>query len=297
VLSLDLPPMPEDLGFEQIPDLAELLGVRGMFQKKLDSLVSERDRFAKERAAADSRKLAELLRGKTGFEGALRALDFAAIDEHLKGLLALLATEEARRSVNELRASLGQARTALAHVAAESDHWKRKTFNDPRARGRSSRDALGATAAGLLIKTDSGSELLPWSAFGAKPNELHQLFHQRLTREYTRDELVGIEALLRMTAVLQTVDETSEMLRDGTTSVLSEDEARAIFEGYDVARIWASALGDTRALDRESEAARLLIDSLRATSSGAWSRSVAGFERLLAEFRDTLLVRLLSDGR
>jgi hypothetical protein len=159
------------------------------------------------------------------------------------------------------------------------------------------RDAIAANARGVTLSVAGNAEMVEWAAFGGSAENLHQLFFQRLAREYTRDEVAGIEALIRATAVLEAVAEADEVLRPGSGNVLSEDEARDMLAALEVARPWAQVLGDTRALDAERDAVALLIDSLRAASSGSWSRAVALVERLLDEHRATLTVRLLSDAR
>jgi hypothetical protein len=158
-------------------------------------------------------------------------------------------------------------------------------------------DALGANAQGVMLKVDNNPDLVPWSAFGGKPIELHQLFEKRLSREYTHDELVGIEALVRTASVLQALGEASEMFTPGQQAVLSDDEKRNMLEGFEFVRSWGLALGSTAEGDREAQAARVLADALQAASNGAWTAVVSGTERLLSEFPNTLLVRFLSDGR
>jgi hypothetical protein len=100
-----------------------------------------------------------------------------------------------------------------------------------------------------------------------------------------------------MTAVLHAVDETAEMLQEGSTSVLADDELRGIEEAYENARTWSEAAGTLAPFTREQDAMRLWAEALRAGTAGAWSRQVAGLERLMRDYRDTLLVQWLSDGR
>jgi hypothetical protein len=260
--------------------------------------VAARERYAKSLAESDARAVSSALRGG-GFEAALRTLNFTQMQAQLDALLGAVATEPAKSSVRDLQAALAPARSLFATLASEFERgsWRRKSFFDPRAKGRAIRDAVGVTTEGLLVKAEATSELVPWSSFGARTADLHQIFHQRLNREYTREEQAGIDALLRMTAVLQTVDETAEMLQSDVNSNLSDEEVRVTTEAFEVARVWAQAAGTLPQLEREAEAARVWIDGLRAGSASSWSRAVAAYERLLREFRDTLLVKLLSDGR
>ncbi len=299
IVALDLPPMPSELGFDQIPELGDVVGLRGAIQKRLDGLVSAREKFAKAQSEADLRQLAAGLRGTGGLEGALRSLDFATMLARLDALEAGLATPEAKSKAHGLRDELARSKSALEAVAAEFDRggWRRKGFNDPRVKGRAPRDAAGVNPQGVLVEAEGAAELIPWTAFGGHPLELHQLFFRRLAREYSADENRGIDSLMRMTAVLHAVDETAEMLQDGSTSVLADDELASIEEAYANARTWAEAAGSVAQFTREHEAMRLWTEALRAGTAGAWSRQVAGLERLMRDYRDTLLVQWLSDGR
>ena len=67
------------------------------------------------------------------------------------------------------------------------------------------------------------------------------------------------------------------------------------FERLASIRPSVSIFGSART-EREYEAATILATVLRDTSEEAWTSAVAGMERLLASFADTLLVRMLSDG-
>ena len=299
ILALDLPPMPSELGFEQIPELGDVVGLRNAIQKRLDGLVAAREKFAKSQTEADLRQLSAGLRGSAGLEGALRSLDFAAMLARLDALEAGLATPEAKAKAHGLRDEIARSRTALEAVASEFERggWRRKGFNDPRVKGRAPRDAAGVNAQGVLVENEGAAELVPWTAFGGHPLELHQLFFKRLARDYTADETRGIDSLMRMTAVLHAVDETAEMLQEGSTSVLADDELQRIEEAYENARSWAEAAGTLAQFTREREAMRVWAESLRAGTAGAWSRQVAGLERLMRDYRDTLLVQWLSDGR
>lgn len=298
IVALDIPALPPELGPDVLPDLGEVVLLRASIQKRLDGQVAARERFSRGLEESDAKALSLGLRGP-GFEASLRALDFAAMEQKLAALESSLSTEPARAWVRDLLASVRAAKPLFSTLASEFERggWRRKSFFDPRARTRTIRDAVGANADGLLVKVEATSELVPWSSFGARTTDLQQVFHQRLAREYTREELAGIEALMRLSAVAQAIEETAEMLQSDATSNLTEDEVRVVTEAYDAARGWAQAAGNLASFEREAEAARIWIDALRAGTEGAWSRAVAIHERLLREFRDTLLVRLLSDGR
>jgi hypothetical protein len=279
IAALDLPPLPVELGVEAVPTVGDVLGLKRTLEKRLDGIPAARTRFAGEVARADRAALARALRGSAGSPASL--LDFEAAAVRLDALDGQLASAEARAFVGEL----------------ERGNWKRKSISDPRTRSRAAREVVGASGQGLTIKTDGGVELIPFAAFAARPVDLHQLFHQRLTREYTPAEAAGIETLLRVSAVSLAVTETSDMLAADARAVLSEDEEHQIFEALDAVRPWAAMANATARLEREIEAAKVLTVALRAGTSNSWSQAVAALERLLGEFQATLLVRMLSDGR
>jgi hypothetical protein len=188
ILALDLPPMPSELGFEQIPELGDVVGLRGAIQKRLDGIVSAREKFAKSQGEADLRQLSAGLRGPGGLEGALRSLDFSTMLARLDTLEAGLATADAKAKAHGLREELARSKVALDVVAAEFDRggWRRNGFNDPRVKGRAPRDAAAVNAQGVLVDAEGTAELIPWTAFGGHPLELHQLFFRRLKRSTAR---------------------------------------------------------------------------------------------------------------
>ncbi len=299
LVALDLPQMPPELGFDAVPELGDVIGLRGLVQKRVDGLEAARERFATRRTRGDLEALANALRGESGLEGALAGLDLRAADQRLQNLESTLGTEPAKEWTRALRSALTDGRGALDALAREFDAggWRRKAVPDPRARGRANRDAVGASAEGLLLKADGGSELAPWSAFGARPADLHQLFFQRLSREYTESELRGIEALVRCAAVVSAVREVADCFDATNPGLLSVEEAQAVSDAFDAARNWAAGGADKDAIEREAAAAALLIESLRAREQGQWSVATVRFEELFARHGDTLFVRLLSDGR
>jgi hypothetical protein len=295
--ALDLPPMPEQLGVDRLPRLSELNGLRASVERRIAELPVERVRYGIRLEHADAKAIADALSGPQGLEPELRTLGFAGAEARLFALEAELRTKAAREFVAALRAELRSGRTVLATLGSEFDGWRRKRLNDPRSRRRSTEEAAGGDADGVLLRIGGDVERVPWSAFGGRTAELDQLFNDRLVREYTGDELEGIAALLRLTAVVQAVGEASEMFLAGGEYNLSEDEMQAMLEGFAVARDWAARAGDVAAIETEARAADLLARSLRAASEDSWASAVADLELLLEEFRSTLLVRLLSDGR
>jgi serine/threonine protein kinase len=299
LVALDLPPLPPDLGFDAVPELAEVNALRGLVQKRVDSLETARERFVARVSEGDSKSISSALRGEQGIEGALLNFDLAGLEARLTALQGALASEPAKAWVSGLRQGLSDGRAALAALGAELEagNWRRKSVPDPRARGRANRDAVSLSAEGLLLKGDAGGELAPWSAFGARPSDLHQLFFQRLGREYTPQEQRGIEALVRTAAVVFTLREVEDLFHPTTPGVLSEEEAAAIAEAFEVARHWSAGGADSGAVEREARAAAVLVDAIRCSAHGSWSLATVRYEELFAEYGDTLLVRLLSDGR
>ena len=77
----------------------------------------------------------------------------------------------------------------------------------------------------------------------------------------------------------------------------TEEEMEAMLEGFEFAREWAARAANPAPVESEARAASLLARSLRAASEDSWSSAVADLELLFEGYRDTLLVRMLSDGR
>lgn len=299
LVALDLPAMPPELGFDAAPELGDVNGLRGLIQKRVDGLEAARERFVVRVSETDAKSISSALRGSQGIEGALANFDLARLEARLSALQNSVATESAKAWVGALRQGIGDGRAALSALGSELEAggWRRKSVPDPRARGRANRDAVSASAEGLLLKGDGAGELAPWSAFGARPGDLHQLFFQRLSREYTPQEQRGIEALVRTAAVVFTLREVEDLFHPTAPGVLSDEEAAAITEAFEIARNWAAGGADSGAVEREARAARVLVDALRCSAQGSWSLATVRYEELFSEYGDTLLVRLLSDGR
>ncbi len=293
------PELPSALNAGSVPELSSLRSLRARLEARLAGLHEERRTFELEIARRDRRALTDALGGASGLERELRELDLAAAGERLAPLEQSLPLEESRRWVASLRADLSVGAAALRALAGEWSRggWKRKTLDDPRGRGRAKAEAVGVEPGGILVKGGAGAELLPWSAFGDHPPELHQLFLERLPRPYTPAERAGIEALLRNAAVLRAIEEGAEMLHADEQRQLSDEEARAMLAPFELARAWSAPGSSDGTLAREQEATELLLSALRATSDERWSSACAALERLLRDYRATLLVRLLSDGR
>jgi hypothetical protein len=77
----------------------------------------------------------------------------------------------------------------------------------------------------------------------------------------------------------------------------SDTNQKDLVECFAQASSWAAKTPQGGAkLARENEAAMLLAGVLKQTTDGQWSTAVASGERLLRDFGDTLLVRLMSNG-
>ena len=299
VTELELPEA-EELSFGAIPELGDLNGMRSLAVKRIAGLDRERERHRTELERADALTVAAAFGGQAGLESELRALSFAEADARLGALESELRSEEARGFVTSLRADLAAGRAALERLGRDFNGWRRKAVDDPRDRSRSAPDAVGADANGVKLAVGGGAEQVPWSSFGGNAEALHQLFYGRLDRDYggyDAEQLAGIAALLRLTAVVHALAEASEMLEGGGGAHLTDDEMAGMLSGFELARGWARTTGRETDLERELRATRLLAHSLRAAGRDAWSSAVADLERLLAEYRDTLLVHLVSDGR
>jgi hypothetical protein len=163
------------------------------------------------------------------------------------------------------------------------------------------RNAVGADAQGILYEVDGGGapERVPWSAFGADVQAQNKLFVERLQRDWTPEEMNGIAAMLRLSAVVETIRATAKMFDAGKRANFTEGNVRDLRALYEPASAWAEKAGpESKArLQREMAAAEILAEALRSATESRWAAAAASIERLLTEFADTLLVKLLSDGR
>lgn len=292
------PPLPEALSLADAPELANLRDTRARAAALAAGAQTLEVRWRLMTERADRAAQAESLRAGGSFETELRNLDLSAARERLQRLAGELPLESSRASAQALAEELAAGQQVLATLmdAWDAGQWRRRTIQDPRQRGRAAREVVDVGPQGLVLKNGEGVETLAWSEFGGRPAELSHLFHERLTREFDARERTGIAALLRVAAVLQALEEGSEILEPGSDAVLSDEEVRHLQEGFDVAEAWAAAAGSQEWLERERAAARVAATALRAASDGRSGPSATALERLLGEHRDTLLVRLLSDG-
>jgi len=290
--------MPE-LAPERTPAGAErLLEIRATVRARLDALDGEKSRFYQERSIKDALDLARGLGGPSGLEAELLRLDLAAAKARLDQQGDSLAVEANRAWARALAAEVELAAGALEFIAAEYPNWRRTYVSDPRARHGATRVARAASSQGLLLEVDGGAtETVPWAAFGGNTRALDFLFNERLPRQYSREESRAIAALMKLTAVVDAVSQAAEMLAPGSAAAFTVREADELKETLALAGAWAGRAELGPELAPEMEAGALLAETLRQASQGSWSRAFTGLERLLTERRDTLLVRLLSDGR
>lgn len=294
---LDLPELPPDLA---LSELGELHLIAGDVRARLRELDDREETFLARRSREDARALAANLVGEAGLEGELLLLDLEAAAARLQALAGELQTDEGRALAAALLQDVLAARLALNHLADEfaAQNWQRKVVAVPQAGGQQrNREVIGADHAGLLILQGAESEHVPWSDFGGQTEALHKLFKDRLSRPYTDEEVAGIESLLRLTAVAEAVSGGDEMFRPRKTANFSAAEAREMTAPFDLVAEWSREAGRSDRLRPEAEAAATLADGLRAGSDERWSTAVVAIERLLERYGDTLLVRLLSDGR
>jgi hypothetical protein len=89
---------------------------------------------------------------------------------------------------------------------------------------------------------------------------------------------------------------TSKMFDRRAKANFSDTNLKDLVECFAQASGWAQKTPQGASkLARENEAATLLASVMKQTTDGQWSTAVAGGERLLRDFGDTLLVRLMSN--
>ena len=296
---LRLPKLPEGLEASRLPTHAVIESLARELSARSEGLAAERADHAVRIVDADRERIAGSLGLNREFEKELRTLDFAALHGRLAALEASLSTEDAKLAVRELDQDLSRGKAALEMLVREfaAGTWKRSQVADPRSTRNSVPKAVGVDASGVSVDLDGRTDVIPWSAFGGRPDKLSFLFNERLSRTYTTEEARGIESLVRTAAVLAAVDAASEMFDPTAGARFDEGETKELQKGFDSCRPWAAAAGTLPRYEREARAAALLAQCLGDSSRNAWSSSVAGLERLLSGYGDTLLVRMLSNGR
>lgn len=295
---LALPETPADLPQPALVARLDLEQLGRTARAWHDKLVEIREAWRDRHRAEESRAVAAGFGGPNGLERELGSFDFAAAKARIEALRARTTTPELAADLATLASDLERGERMLVLVGTEftKGNWRRKTIADPRKGKATNRNAVGADANGVSIEGDGGVETIPWSAFGARPKELHQLFHERLTREWTVAEQAAIAALLRISAISAALDGASEMLQTAQRATFSEGEFKELCEGYKVARSWTGDAAETERVEREARAAELFGKALRSMDGGAWSAAATQLERFEHEHADTLLFRLLTGG-
>jgi tRNA A-37 threonylcarbamoyl transferase component Bud32 len=296
VKAFELPDFPAG---QAPPGIDEYFELGRSARERLKNLELLRGHYAEKQSQETALQIANAFGGPTGLEHELRQLDLAAARARLSALAAKLPPGPPQSFVQGLLADCEHGAAALAMLGREysSGGWHRKNFIDPRDRKNPARTAVGVDANGILCEGEGGQvENVPWSAFGGSAKELSNLFWERTTRDYTPAEVRGITGLIRLTAVIEALERTAKMFDRTRHANFTDGNARDLAECFVPLQQWIQKLGGEASLARESQAAALLAQVLAQTTEGTWSVAVAGTERLLDEYQDTLLVRLLSDG-
>lgn len=293
----DLPEFPIGSAPSGVNDLFE---VGREAREKFFNLEQVKAAFERKRARDDQLAIAEGLGGPSGLEAEFAVLDFDAARQRLDKLAARLSSPTEQQIARDLAADCASARAVLATLGNEFGQWRRKSFVDPRDRKSTNRNAVGADLDGILYEAEAGrAERMPWSGFGGDVQAVNKLFVERLQRDWTAEERAGIATILRITAVVESLRATTKMFDAAKKANFTEGNARDLRALFAPAASWAElASPESKVrLARESGAADVLCDALRAATDARWAAAAAGIERLLAEYADTVLVRLLSDGR
>jgi len=300
----DLPEFPMGGGPAGVDEMFE---VGRQARERYHNLAQMKDAIEAQRTREDQLAIAAGLRdtgessGAGGLERELAALDLTAAQERLERLATRLTGPQEQAAARALAADSASARGALDTLGREFAQWRRRAFTDPREKRGVNRNAVGADAQGILYEVDGGGapERLPWSAFGADVQAQNKLFVERLQRDWTPEEMAGIAAMLRMSAVVETIRATAKMFDAGKRANFTESNVRDMRALYEPATAWSEKAGpESKArLQREMASADVLAEALRSATESRWAAAAASIERLLTEFADTLLVKLLSDGR
>jgi hypothetical protein len=275
--------------------MAPLLAIAERARQELAGLDDGARAFAEALERADRQALAHALVRGDALASDLRRLDLARAAQRLDALAGELGDERARGLVAALRDDVRRAQAALETLAREhaGSGWRRTLVTDPRDRRTTGYDAVGADAGGVLIEVEGKVEKLPWSVFGSDPREVHRLFYDRLTREWTPAERASIAALLRLVATAQALAVVRPGLDDGR---VGERDQRMLADVFQEAREWSAGTPEEQRTAREAEALDALVQALVLAEEGRVARAAQRVEELFADHGDTLLVTLASDG-
>ncbi|MBK7642002.1 MAG: hypothetical protein IPJ19_02965 [Planctomycetes bacterium] len=243
--------------------------------------------------------VAQSLAGPEALERELGSLELAAARARIQTLAAKTTTPSTRELLAAALAEIEGAERAFALLAREYQNgWKRKLVDDPRDKSETLRNALGADVEGLSIETASGAvERVPWTAFARNTTALGHLFVERLNRDYTAEEARDVMALMHLTALAEALEVAEKMFEPAKKANFTAGNSSEMLAGFDNAQAWtAKSGGATPLFLTDLAAAQLLARVLQDTTEGSYASAVAGSERLLKEYQDSLLVRMLSDG-
>ena len=263
-------------------------------RERLVNMGAVKEQVVQRQSVEDRRQLALLLGGPGTLEKDLRAFDFDGATARVLAAQAKLSSPAGRAMTQGMAGDLAAAREAFESLGANWGGWRRKGVVDLRERKPANRDAIGADAQGVLVEGSGGPERIPWSAWAGNVKELHKLFNDRLSRPWKPEESAKIAVALRFAALNETLEGVSRVLEGGKKANWTDQDQKALGELWRAALEWEKPAG---AGAKEAEAALLLGAALRQATDGGWSNAVASLERLLDAHGDTLLVRLLSDGR
>ncbi len=256
--------------------------------------------FERQRQREDQAAIAEGFGGANGIEHGLSTLDLGGAREQLDRLATRFASPDQQAQARAMAADVAGAQAVLTTLGTAFGQWRRKSFTDPRERRPVNRNAVGSDADGILYEGDGGQvERIDWSGFGTDVQALNKLFVERLQRDWTPAELAGIATILRLAAATETVHMTSKMLEPSRKSNFTEGNSRDVHALFGPAETWADLAGaESKAkFTREFDAMIVWCEALRAATETRYAVAAAAIERLLSEFADTVLVRIVSDGR
>ncbi len=266
-------------------------------EEKRGSLPERRERFLLERSRQGAQRAALAMSGPRGVEDCLARLDWTGLGACVNQIDVGGLPPHTLALLEELRQHTLHGPKALALLTAEyqAGNWRRRTLTDPRERSTAMREAVAVSLEGLTLRTDTGTEALPWSAFGSSPRDLHNLFKGRLQREWTLEERSGVAHLLWTSSISRLVADTRARVGENRRGKLDEAKRAELLEGFALAREWA----DGAQLERirvEESASALWLDAVTALTGEQWALAAAHLEALLGDHARSLLVHLLSNG-
>jgi len=286
----DLPVFEEEGAPNRVREI-EALSAR--LTETLDDLELLEIAYHEEKRASDRRAIGD---GLAGLDAELAVLDFAAASERITAVRSQLASGDAQQWIDELAVELAAATGAIPTLVTDFSNWRRSKVDDPQDRSGASREAVSASATSLVLDVKGSRREVPWSAFGGQTKALDTLFSRRLDRNYTADERASIAALMHLSALTECLRDAEEMFAESSSSVFTRNEADDLPAPFDRALDWFEDVPGRARVEHDREAAALLGEALFSASEGLWTTSVSDLERLLRDYGDSWLVRMLSGG-